>query len=197
MSTPDKMSRPDKTPLRFWVAALAIFAGLATIQIAFLAHQNRELKRVIAGAGGAPEAPDRLKPGDTVAAFDAVAAEGRRTRVAYDDAARYLVLITSTKCQWCTKTLPVWKEIAAQAGEKGVRVVGISLDGEGEMEKYKLENGLNFEVVNFPEDPSVQLSYKAYATPQTILVGRGGRVERVWAGALDEKAKDEVVKQIS
>lgn len=190
------MNTPDKTPLRFWVAALAIFAGLATIQIVFLAYQNRELKRVIASAG-APAEPDRLKPGDQVAAFDADAGEGRRTRVAYDDAARHLVLITSTKCQWCTKTLPAWKEIAAQAGEKGVRVVGISLDGAGEIEKYKRENGLNFEVVNFPEDPSVQLTYKAYATPQTILVGRGGRVERVWAGALDEAAKNEVVKQIS
>lgn len=189
------MNRTDKTPLRFWVAALAVFAGLATIQIAFLAYQNRELKLAITRAA-APPAPDRLKPGDQLAPFDAVG-EGRQTRVSYDADARYLVLITSTKCQWCAKTLPAWKEIAAQAEGRGVRVVGISLDGEGEMEKYRRDNGLNFEVVNFPADPSVQASYKAYATPQTILVGRGGKVERVWPGALDEKTKDEVVKQIS
>jgi peroxiredoxin len=190
------MRTTDKTPPRFWVAALAIFAGLATIQIAFLAYQNRELKQAIAQAR-APAEPDRLKPGDRVAPFDAVGGAGGQTRVSYDDEARYLVLITSTKCQWCTKTLPAWKEIAAQAEGRGVRVVGISLDGEGEMEKYRTENGLNFEVVNFPADPAVQATYKAYATPQTILVGRGGRVERVWPGALDEKTKDEVVKQIS
>ncbi|HEX5707943.1 MAG TPA: redoxin domain-containing protein [Pyrinomonadaceae bacterium] len=190
------MNTPDKTALRFWVAALSIFAGLATIQIAFLVYQNRELKQAIALSRSAPE-PDGLKPGDQVAAFDAVGGAGGQTRVSYDDAERYLVLITSTKCQWCTKTLPVWKEIAEQAGGKGVRVVGISLDGEGEMEKYKRENGLNFEVVNFPEDPVVQASYKAFATPQTILVGRGGKVERVWQGALNEAAKNEVVKQIS
>jgi peroxiredoxin len=112
-------------------------------------------------------------------------------QVSYD-AGDSLVFITSTRCPWCAKTLPIWKEIADAARLKSIQIIGISTDGKGELESYLKDNTLNFVVVNFP-DPKVQASYKAFSTPQTLLIRQGGRVEKAWMGMPSETAKKEIL----
>lgn len=175
---------------KFWLAVLSIFAGLATIQIIFLTIQNRELKKAL-GVSTSVEPMDSLKPGDQIPGFSAVNASGAQTKVAYDEA-DYLIFITSTKCPWCDKTLPSWKEISDKAKGRSIRIVSIAIDGNADIKAYAKDHGLNFEVVSFP-DASLQSSYKAFSTPQTILVKRGGQVEKMWPGMLSETAKNEIL----
>jgi hypothetical protein len=97
------MANQKTTSGKFWVAVLAIFGGLATIQIIFLIIQNRELKRSISVANAAQRV-EALKPGDKLPAFNGINAVGIETKVSYDEADR-LLFITSTKWPWCEKTL--------------------------------------------------------------------------------------------
>ena len=188
------MTNQKTTSGKFWIAVLAIFSGLATIQIVFLTMQNRELKRSL-GVANAGERIDALKPGDKLPAFNGINAAGMETKVSYDDG-DHLLFITSTKCQWCEKTLPSWKEIAETVKGKSVQAISISIDGKGEIESYIKNRSLNFDVLNFP-NASIQQVYKAYSTPQTILVKQGGLVEKVWMGALSETTKKEILEQLA
>lgn len=187
------MANQKTTSGKFWIAVLAIFSGLATIQIAFLAKQNRELKREI-GVANSGQRVEGLKPGDTLPAFNGINAVGMETRVSYDEG-DHLLFITSTKCQWCEKTVPTWKEIAETIKGKSVQAISISIDGKGEIESYINNRGLNFDVLNFP-DASLLKVYKAFSTPQTILVKQGGRVEKVWMGMLSETTKKEILETL-
>jgi peroxiredoxin len=173
---------------KFWVISLAIFAVLATAQIVFLTIQNRQLKQVITGQ--ARPAPESLKPGDQVPAFKSIDADGKEKLISFEDT-DCLLMITSTTCPWCAKTLPVWKDIADKAKGSPIQIVGVSLDGKGHINEYTNQNGINFEVVNFA-DPASQGIYKAFATPQTIFIKRGGKVAKTWQGLLTEKQEKEV-----
>ncbi|HET8669794.1 MAG TPA: redoxin domain-containing protein [Candidatus Saccharimonadales bacterium] len=187
------MANQKTTSGKFWIAVLAIFSGLATIQIIFLTMQNRELKTAI-GVANAGKRIDGLKPGDNLPAFNGINAGGTETRVSYDEG-DHLLFITSTKCPWCEKTVPTWKEIAETVKGKSVQAISISIDGKGEIESYIKNRGLNFDVLNFP-DASLLQAYKAFSTPQTILVKQGGRVEKVWMGMLSETTKKEILEQL-
>lgn len=83
-----------------------------------------------------------------------------------------LVFITSTRCPWCAKTLPIWKEIADAARLKSIQIIGISTDRKGELESYVKDNTLNFVVVNFP-DPKVQGSNDCQAAVQANCANGG------------------------
>ena len=187
------MGNQKTTSSKFWIAVLAVFTGLATVQIVFLTLQNRELKRSI-GVANAGQRVEALKPGDKLPAFNGINAVGMETKVSYDEG-DHLLFITSTKCQWCEKTVPSWKEIAETVKGKSVQAISISIDGKGEIESYIKNRGLNFDVLNFP-DPSLLQAYKAFSTPQTILVKQGGRVEKVWMGMLSETTKKEILEQL-
>jgi len=176
-----------KGSYRFWLSVLTIFAILATVQIIFLTMQNRELKQVIAGRKQAQ--PVALKPGDQVQAFSSIDANGKENTVSYEDA-DYLLLITSTKCPWCARTMPIWKDISEKAKGK-LRIVAVSIDGQGELANYVRDNGINFDVVNFA-DPAARIRYKAFGTPQTIFIKRGGIVARTWQGMLTEQTENQI-----
>lgn len=187
MANQPKISRYTFT--KFWVISLAIFAVLATAQIVFLTIQNRQLKQAIT-AMNSKTAPESLKAGDQVPAFKSIDADGKEKLISFEDT-DCLLMITSTTCPWCAKTLPVWKDIADKAKGSSLHIVGVSLDGKGHINEYTNQNGINFEVVNFA-DPASQGIYKAFATPQTIFIKRGGKVAKTWQGLLTEKQEKEV-----
>lgn len=178
-----------RTFSKFWVISLAIFAVLATAQIVFLTIQNRQLKRAITAMHSRTE-PESLQPGDQVPAFNSIDANGKEKLISYEDT-DCLLMITSTTCPWCEKTLPVWKDIADKVKGSSIHIVGVALDGKGHINEYINQNGINFEVVNFA-DPASQRIYKAFATPQTILIKRGGKVAKTWQGLLTEKQEKEL-----
>jgi len=146
------------------------------------------------GVANAGQRVEGLKPGDNLPAFNGINAAGMEARISYDEG-DHLLFITSTKCPWCESTLPTWREIAETVKGKSVQAISLSIDSKGEIESYIKNRSLNFDVLNFP-DTSVQQVYKAYSTPQTILVKQGGRVEKVWMGALSETTKKEILEQL-
>ena len=180
------------TSSRFWIAIFGIYAALATVQIVFLTVQNRKLKNSIALSTASVNKVDGLKPGDMLTGFNTIDDVAKNdTRISYD-VSPSLVFITSTRCQWCAKTVPIWKELADAARLRSIQIIGISTDGKGELGSYMKDNALNFVVVSFP-DRKIQAAYKAFSTPQTLLVAQGGRVEKVWLGMPSETTKKEIL----
>lgn len=180
------------TSSRFWIAVFGIYAALATVQIVFLTVQNRKLKNSIALSATSVNKVDSLKPGDILTGFNTIDDVVKNDmRISYD-ASDSLVFITSTRCQWCAKTVPIWKELADAARLRSIQTIGLSTDGKGELGSYMKDNELNFVVVNFP-DAKIQAAYKAFSTPQTLLVRQGGRIEKAWMGMPSETTKKEIL----
>jgi thioredoxin-related protein len=90
----------------------------------------------------------------------------------------------------------VGKRYPDKAKGRPIRIVSIAIDGNADIKAYVRDHGLNFEVVNFP-DPALQSNYKAFSTPQTVLVKRGGQVEKIWPGMLSDTNKNEILNLLS
>ena len=80
-------------------------------------------------------------------------------------------------------------------GESRGRVLGISLSSADLTRKYILENGLSYPVL-VPSDQTFAREYKPSSTPQTILIDRAGRVEKVWRGVLDSLQMEELLTSL-
>src|SRR5262245_56700981 len=119
---------------KFWVISLAIFAVLATAQIVFLTIQNRQLKQAITTMQSRTE-PKSLQPRDQVPAFNSIDANGKEKLISFEDT-DCLLIITSTTCPWCEKTLPVWKDIVNKVNGSPIHIVGVALDDKGHINDY-------------------------------------------------------------
>lgn len=99
----------------------------------------------------------------------------------------YVVEFWATWCPPCRESIPHLTEVAAQYKDKGVVVVGVSVEDEEETVRSFVEkqgDQMNY-VVAFDPDKKVRDAYmKAFAEryiPHAFLVDGGGKV--VWRGA--------------
>ena len=98
-----------------------------------------------------------------------------------------LLLITfSPGCPACQANQEGWMKLAAELEPKGVRVLWVSRDPIEITRDYCLKHGIPL------SDVLADPPYRTFAqlglarVPNTVLVGASGRVERVWAGRLDQ-----------
>lgn len=108
------------------------------------------------------------------------------------------VLITlSPSCPICKSNQPKWNVITkALEGRGGWRVVWVSRDKVDPTRQYGTENSID--AGRLLADP-VHRTYTQLAldkVPQTIVLGQGGTVEKVWRGKLDNRAEEEVTSYI-
>jgi peroxiredoxin len=172
-----------------WKTILAVTAILfLTTEVVLLMLQNTDLKRQLN-----VKAPEMLKAGDEVPPLRAVSMAGDTMNVTYDDGInRYLLLVFSTTCPHCEKTLPIWKEIVAEMQDENCDILGVSTSNLDATRKYIVEKGIDFNVV--ATDTSFWRKYKVNGVPATILIKDKGQVENVWFGELSDENKDEIIK---
>jgi peroxiredoxin len=171
-----------------WKAILAVTAILfLTAEVVLLMLQNRDLKRQLSA-----KAPEMLKGGDEVPSLRAVSMAGDTMNVTYDDGTkRYLLLVFSTTCPHCEKTLPRWKEIVDEMQDDDCDILGVSTSNLEATRKYIVEKGIDFNVVT--TDTSFWRKYKVNGVPATILIKEKGKVENVWFGELSEANREEII----
>jgi len=114
--------------------------------------------------------------------------------VDYQLAEHTLLLVVNTHCEYCRQSLPFYKEIYDKVAQKpnGTQVVAIFPNPPAEVDQYSRINNLDFHSV-----PAVKLAELGVsATPTIFLLGRDGRIQDFWIGALSAPNQQEVLRAI-
>lgn len=174
MSGAQSKSRFNKVMVIFlWVVALGVLA-----ENIFLFQQNRYLSEALA---------PQITAGAQLQMVAGIAFDGRLEPVALPAEGSKLLIITfSPGCPACQANQDGWMRLASTLEQQGVRVLWVSRDPIEITRDYCLKHGIRLS--NTLADPP----YRTFAqlglarVPNTVLVGAEGRVEKVWAGRLDQ-----------
>jgi len=105
-----------------------------------------------------------------------------------------LLLVVSTRCEYCRQSLAFYKEISDKVHQNSnaTQVVAVFPNAPAEVEQYTRDNNLDFHTV-----PAVKLAdVRVSATPTIFLVGRDGSIQDFWIGALSAPSQQEVLRTI-
>ena len=156
-----------------WLAGLGVLA-----ENVFLFRLNRHLSEALA---------PQITAGTQLRMLAGVALDGRLEPVILPSAESKLLIITfSPGCPACQANQEGWMRLASTLEQKGVRVLWVSRDPIEITRDYCAKHGIRL------SDTLADPPYRTFAqlglarVPNTLLVGAGGRVEKVWAGRLDQ-----------
>jgi len=156
-----------------WLAGLGVLA-----ENIFLFQQNRRLNEALA---------PQITAGTQLQMLAGIAFDGRLEPVALPSADSKLLIITfSPGCPACQANQEGWMRLARTLEQKGVRVLWVSRDPIEITRDYCTKHGIRL------SDTLADPPYRTFAqlglarVPNTVLVGAEGRVEKVWAGRLDQ-----------
>ncbi|MEM7357231.1 MAG: TlpA disulfide reductase family protein, partial [Acidobacteriota bacterium] len=126
-----------------------------------------------------------LAEGDTMPPLELAGLDGSTTSVTFEGAEREsFLLVFDTSCAACDQNLDHWLDLHARYGER-YRFLAISLDEPQATRDYAERKELPFEVV-LPTDPYFAGSVGIVGVPETVRVGRDGRVEALHLGVLPD-----------
>jgi len=105
-----------------------------------------------------------------------------------------LINFWATWCAPCRGEMPALDRLQKQFEDKGLAVIGISIDSElSQVEQFIKDSKTQFQILH---DPSMkcQDEYKVFAYPTTFLVDRQGIIQKYWIGP--QEWESEKFKQI-
>ena len=116
------------------------------------------------------------------------------TGVAYGDSAATLVLVESSQCTFCTRSMPFYRKLATQlASRSRVRMIAVSREPLDVTLKYLASHDV-------PVHKAIQLTGGfggVSMTPTLVLVGRDGRAVASWGGMLSPEEETKALAAIS
>lgn len=130
-----------------------------------------------------------MEVGVTLATIPVVTSSGIDSEVRVADGRKTFLYILSPSCGWCRRNHGNILALSTQYGSS-VRFVGISTSTD-KLEEYLKSSILPFPVYAVKAKAKVP-HFDISLTPQLVLIGPTGKVEKVWVGALDSKAQLEV-----
>lgn len=119
---------------------------------------------------------------------------GRLPSVDYGAVPQTLVLVLSTKCNYCQESLPFYKRLLGEQQRAGqrTRMVALFPNPTTEVEQYKQQN--QFHIDSVPE-----LNYSTLnvtGTPTLILVDSTGSVLDFWVGMLSKDDEQQLIEAV-
>jgi peroxiredoxin len=88
--------------------------------------------------------------------------------------------------------LPNWINLFNKIDTSRVKILPISIDEQKTTLNYIINNNIPFKAFYTTKERFL-LDYKAFITPQTILISNEGKVINVWKGVLDKNSIDEII----
>ena len=138
-----------------------------------------------------------LRLGDLIPAIEASDSQGNSRRIVYQEGQNYLFIIFSHGCHACElQDKIVWKDLAAQAKEKGYTVTGISLESHDASREFLQANKLNFDVL-FPDPATFNRAFRLRKAPQIVSVNGIGKVVFVHFGVLEKKGLKDLASRLA
>jgi peroxiredoxin len=156
-----------------WIAALAVLA----VNIA-LYRENRRLREAAA---------PQIASGTQLHMLSGLPLNGRVDPVSLPSANSKLLIITfSPGCPACQANQQGWMRLANTLKQNGLRMLWVSRDPVEVTREYCLMHGIPLDDVVADPPYRTYLQLGLARVPNTVLVGSGGTVDKVWSGRLDE-----------
>ncbi len=167
-----------------------IFFFIATQNLIF-ALQNKGLKTRLALL---VNDHNILKKDELVKSFEINSLEDYNILVEYnlENPKSTLIFIFKPTCLSCKLNLPNWISLFNKIDTSYVRILPISIADQKTTLKYVVNNNIPFKSFYTKEDRFL-LDYKAFITPQTILISNEGKVINIWKGILDKTSIREII----
>lgn len=169
--------------MKWSVAISACCVVLLAANLALI-YQNQQLKAQLSLPPPALEAAAGAQMPD-LRGFDP---DGKPVEVLYgNDPRKVLVLVFSPTCAFCDQNWPKWEQVISSLDRSVVRPVGVDVSSTAQA-PFLSQHQLTGLPVFVKVDPRAMVNYRFQLTPQTILVDRAGKVEKVWTGVLNDSA---------
>ncbi len=98
-----------------------------------------------------------------------------------------LLNIWATWCGPCREEMPSLQKLHERFGAEGLHVVAVSVDdpsASGAIREFAQQYGLTFELLH-DRSGAIQRQYHTTGVPETLVIGRDGRILRKQIGATD------------
>ena len=108
-------------------------------------------------------------------------------KVALHDYKGQVVILNfwATWCSPCVQEMPSLIEMSQKVKDKGVKVLGVSIDvDQGAYNTFLKQHGVTFDTVRDPEQKSSGL-YGTTGWPETFIIDRQGVLRRKFVGPVD------------
>ena len=95
--------------------------------------------------------------------------------------------VWATWCPPCRREMPSLQALHERFADRGLRVVGVSIDAEGsedEIRDFLEEVGVTYTILHDPDERISELM-PIIGVPHTFLIGRNGTFLRQWIGEID------------
>ena len=173
------------------IASLLLVCSLAA-ETGFLIVQNRELKQTIKSL--TMPGMESLRPGDKVQPIRVQTLDGSMTDLSYTDPKqKFLVLVFSSGCPHCEKSLPLWNSFVELVKDRAdLSILGISADPLETLKSYAAIRKPSFYILSAAKDTSFRRKYGVIGVPETILIKGDGTVVKTWLGELQNAELEEV-----
>ena len=109
-----------------------------------------------------------------------------------------MVNFWATWCEPCEREMPAMERLYALLPRSEFELVAIAIDEtESDVEAFQAEYGLSFPIL-FDADQSTYRAYQTMGVPETLLIGRDGRIIERYVGPRewDEPAYVERIRQV-
>lgn len=164
-----------------WCAAVGVL-----FQNAILLRQNRQLKQV--------RQPDEISAGEHLTNLAGIGLDGMLEPISLptESSPRMLIITFSPGCPACQASQSTWMGLARVLRPRGWRVLWVSRDPIGLTSDYAKQEDIPTSniVADPPHRTYMELSLEA--VPNTVVVGPGGIVVKVWRGELAPEKLDEI-----
>lgn len=163
---------------------IELVANVAIIVVALLLG-GVLVRRYLLPASPPPEAAERagIKPGAKLSLPD----------VDWGRSDRTLLMVLSTKCQYCTDSAPFYQRLAEEKSRRGgVSLMAVLPQDVEESRKYLGEHGVVADEVRQASPGSLGVK----GTPTLLLVDNEGVVQGVWVGRLPPEREEEVLSRL-
>jgi len=131
-------------------------------------------------------------PGSRAPSYAASALDGGS--FALEDLRGKVVLLNvwATWCAPCIREMPALEEVHREFGQRGLEVVGVSIDAASErdgVQRFLDRHGITFRILHDPSQ-SVVSAFRTVGVPETFLIDRSGTIVERFAGEFDPSAAD-------
>lgn len=179
------------------LAVLALSASLITVAVCQDEEDSTPLKvPVVRGI-------EMLNVGDEAPQFEVSMLDGGRYKLS-DDIGRKGVLLTfwSIFCESCREEMPLIQRIQEEYGDKGLRVLGVNLDGAPMSEAVKYfveEENMDFPVLMdelIGDTFKIADPYGVAGTPTTYVIDKSGTLRLAEVGKVTYEQLESVVMNL-
>lgn len=129
--------------------------------------------------------PPPVEVGTTAPPFAAVDLSGVARAVGQGQGQTTLLQFWASWCPYCRKDVELMKKLLARYGDRGLRVVTVSIDEDlDKLKSFVAQQALPYPVISVSAVPDLPAQYEMRGVPGYYLIDGKGVIVGVWRGSI-------------